>query len=401
MYGLVLEGGGAKGSYHVGAYKAIMEKEIKIGAVTGTSIGALNGAMIAQNQFDKLYDMWFNIANSQIFDVDDEILDELKKYQINQSNLGYLFKKSKDILLNRGVDTKAIRKIIQEKVDEEKLRNSDIMFGLVTVSLSDMKPLELFIDEIPEGKVNDFLMASANFPAFKLEKMDGKVYVDGGVYDNLPINLMLRKGFKKIIAVRTNGIGFEQKLNETDAEIIYIKPNENLGNTLDFDKTVARRNIKLGYYDTIKVLDNLKGTSYYIDNKENECYFNNLFLQLDKEKTYKIGKVFGLEGIPHKRMIFEFIIPRITEMFNIAKDKDYEDIGIELCEYLADQYEMERFKIYKLEDFIEEILKIYGEKKFKYKDNIPYFIKSNSLLSRAVKNDLLREVFSVLMEESA
>ncbi len=43
MIGLVLEGGGAKGSYHVGAYKAILDEGIEIQGVTGTSAGALNG----------------------------------------------------------------------------------------------------------------------------------------------------------------------------------------------------------------------------------------------------------------------------------------------------------------------------------------------------------------------
>ena len=46
MYGLVLEGGGARGAYHIGVYKAILEEGIEIGGITGTSIGALNGAMI-------------------------------------------------------------------------------------------------------------------------------------------------------------------------------------------------------------------------------------------------------------------------------------------------------------------------------------------------------------------
>jgi NTE family protein len=44
MYGLVLEGGGAKGSYQIGACQAMQELGVEFGAVAGTSIGALNGA---------------------------------------------------------------------------------------------------------------------------------------------------------------------------------------------------------------------------------------------------------------------------------------------------------------------------------------------------------------------
>jgi NTE family protein len=68
MYGLVLEGGGAKGSYQIGAYKAIREIGLDIGAVAGTSVGALNGAMIVQGQQEKAYDIWYNISLLQIFD---------------------------------------------------------------------------------------------------------------------------------------------------------------------------------------------------------------------------------------------------------------------------------------------------------------------------------------------
>ena len=45
-YGLVLDGGGARGAYQIGAWKALKEAGVKISAVAGTSVGALNGALI-------------------------------------------------------------------------------------------------------------------------------------------------------------------------------------------------------------------------------------------------------------------------------------------------------------------------------------------------------------------
>ena len=60
MYGLVLEGGGARGAYHIGVYKAILEEGIEIGGITGTSIGALNGAMIVQGDYEICYELWQN-----------------------------------------------------------------------------------------------------------------------------------------------------------------------------------------------------------------------------------------------------------------------------------------------------------------------------------------------------
>ena len=52
-YGLALEGGGAKGAYQIGAWKALREAGIRFSAVSGTSVGALNGAMIVMDDLEK------------------------------------------------------------------------------------------------------------------------------------------------------------------------------------------------------------------------------------------------------------------------------------------------------------------------------------------------------------
>lgn len=52
-FGLVLAGGGTKGAYEVGVWKALKELNISITAIAGTSIGALNAALILQDDFEK------------------------------------------------------------------------------------------------------------------------------------------------------------------------------------------------------------------------------------------------------------------------------------------------------------------------------------------------------------
>ena len=61
MFGLVLEGGGAKGAYQIGAWKALKELGIDIKGVAGTSVDALNGAMIVQDDFEKAYEVWHDV----------------------------------------------------------------------------------------------------------------------------------------------------------------------------------------------------------------------------------------------------------------------------------------------------------------------------------------------------
>ena len=52
-YGLVFDGGGARGAYQIGAWRALSEAGVKISAVAGTSVGALNGALVCMGDLEK------------------------------------------------------------------------------------------------------------------------------------------------------------------------------------------------------------------------------------------------------------------------------------------------------------------------------------------------------------
>ena len=88
-YGLVLEGGGAKGAYQIGAWRALKEAGVKIKGVSGTSVGALNGALICMDDLEKAEKLWANISYSQVMDVDDELMGRLfDKSQMTGSSGG-------------------------------------------------------------------------------------------------------------------------------------------------------------------------------------------------------------------------------------------------------------------------------------------------------------------------
>ena len=77
MNGLVLEGGGARGSYHVGAIKALRKKHIKINYVVGTSIGSINGAFVAGRYYRKLERLWKTVSAKDMFDIDENIVEAI------------------------------------------------------------------------------------------------------------------------------------------------------------------------------------------------------------------------------------------------------------------------------------------------------------------------------------
>ncbi|PKM89760.1 MAG: patatin [Firmicutes bacterium HGW-Firmicutes-12] len=396
MYGLVLEGGGAKGSYQIGAYKALEEMDIKITGVSGTSIGAINGALIVQGDAKKAYDLWYDIRPSKVFDVNEEYLEKLMKRELTSENLLYLFNKARDILNNRGLDTTLMKTILQENIDEEKLRNSQMDFGFITVSLTDMKPLEIFLEDVPPGKIIDYLMASASLPVFKLEKMNGKLFLDGGFYDNIPINVLLKKGYRDFIVVRTHGLGVVRKVNSKDVNIKYIDPWDEVGTILDFNQETARKNLKLGYYDAQRAFKGLIGREYYLKAKNDEEYYYRYLISLREEDILLAGKILGYENIPYRRMFMEYIIPRLAELLSVDKYKSYEDITVYLVEVLAKDFKVERFRIYSFEEFLVELKKRKPEKTSRHANNIPMFIKRNEMLSKAVKDSIIEEVVFML-----
>ena len=220
MIGLVLEGGGARGSYHIGAYKAILEEGIHIDGITGTSIGSLNGAMIVQGDFDICSDLWENVSYSMVINENDEEMQKFQQLKFKREDIKTLIEKLKVIIGERGFDITPFKELLDTYIDEDRIRKSPLDFGLVTVNLSDFKAYEVFKEDIPNGKLKDYLLASAYLPIFKQEKLGGKVYLDGGFYDNLPFKMLQNKGYDKLILVRTHSRGLTRKIERYRDQMI-------------------------------------------------------------------------------------------------------------------------------------------------------------------------------------
>lgn len=354
MFGLALEGGGVKGAFHMGAVKALLEEGYEFGGVSGTSIGALNGAIIAQGDFEAGYRLWESMDTPLLFDIEEKQYKKLIDRRIDKELLLKLAARMGEIIENKGIDTGKMRQVVESIVDEEKLRRSDMDFGLVTVSITDLKPLELYKEDIPEGKMIDYLMASASFPGFKLNPIGDKYYIDGAFYDNCPINLLARKGFKEIIAIRTLGLGIVQNVRYPGVNITNIVPSEDLGSPLNFNKDLIRRDLQMGYYDTMRVLKGLKGRRYYI-RLENEDKVFDTFCKLNDTLVKELGKLLRIKEMPAKRMLFESIIPQLAYIMGLKAASEYQDILTGLFEVLAEDNGVYRYKIYSLDEFIREI----------------------------------------------
>ena len=396
-YGLILEGGGAKGSYQIGAVKALDEMGIEFKGVAGTSIGALNGALIVQEDLDKAYDLWYNISPEKIFNIKQDALDKIKRLDFDKKDLSYLWTQMKNIVDNKGLDISLIQDIVEENVDEKLIRESDKDFGIVTISISDMKPVKIYIEEIPEGRLIDYLLASSNLPTFKQEKRNGKYFLDGGFYDNLPVDMLIDKGYENIIVIRTQGPGIIRDVrNKKDINIIYIEPEEDLGNMLDFDNSLARRNLKLGYLDAKKIFnENIRGHNYYIKINRDYDYFLNLLMNIPEDSIKRISDFLGFEKMNPKRALFEVIIPRLAGFLDLDSENDYIDIIISVLEVIAKRNSLDRFKVYDFDTFVKEISENYEPAEVT-EINVPKFVKKSEILSKTIKDKIIDLVIAEL-----
>ena len=256
---LVLGGGGARGAYEIGVWQALRENGQQIDMVFGASVGAINGAMVVQDAFDLAVTLWKEAKVEMVIDTS-------------------LIKSRRSPL----------RKLLEQYVDEAAVRSSKIDYGLVTIELPSLTPHHLYLSDIPEGRLIDFIQASAALiPAFRPQEIDKVKYVDGGYADNLPVEMATRRKADLIIAVDLDS-GIKRKDDIKKAKnLTLIYSNWDLGNILDFGRKKAERNIRLGYLDGLKALGLLDGISY--------CFFKGEMSRRSLVAAEAAGRIFGLD----------------------------------------------------------------------------------------------------------
>ena len=269
-YAIALDGGGAKGGYEAGVWKALREEGITYNAVSGTSVGALNGAMMVTGKFDEAIELWSSIKMSSLFAVEEEEGNELKKIFSGGLQIGELadyFPRILSLIKGGGLDITPLKNLLRTSINAEELRSSEIPLFVSTLSLTDRKGLEIRVNSLEtDDQVYDMLLASAYHPAFKNEPLsDGKQYLDGGVFDSFPLHALIENGYKNIIGVQLPGRGVERPVRiPKDVSITIIRPTVSIGKALSFDAERAKYLIKLGYFDAKKALYGLYGKKYYI-----------------------------------------------------------------------------------------------------------------------------------------
>lgn len=346
-YGLVLDGGGARGAYQIGAWKALCEAGVKINAVAGTSVGALNGALICMGDLEKAEKIWNEMTFSRVMDVDDTWMERLFQ---KESGVREVLSEAFRILSEGGVDITPLRELIHEHVDEKKIRESGVELCLLTFSITQMKEIDLSIHDMPEGLLEDFLLASAYLIGFKNEKLHGQQYVDGGIVNNFPINSLLDRGYKDLIQIRIYGPGRVPRVKpEADVQLYEVAPKVKLGSIIEFQSKRSRQNLKIGYYDAKRMIYGLQGHIYYIEQTREPWYY---------EEILK-----GLSDVEKVEIAFVLRLPRkyTDEKFYLA-----------MLEASAKLLRVPKYQIYTVEELEQAVQKMY--EKQKDENNLPRFV---------------------------
>jgi NTE family protein len=349
-YGLVLEGGGAKGAYQIGVWKALLEYNVKIKGVSGVSVGALNGALMCMGDFNQAEELWRELKYSAIMNVDNDQMDKLIGHHLKELNFRALSRDVIRFLKDKGIDVTPLKELIDKWVDEDKIRNSNIEFIFGTFLVSKLKEVEISSKELENEKLKDYLLASASLPTFHTDRLDGLKYLDGGLFNNVPIDMLIDRGYKDILIIRINGMGLEKPIKiPKDVNVIEIAPRINLGGMLEFNSVKISRNINIGYLDGIRCLCGLEGKIYYIKSQlsEEECALK----LMHTNEAVKTGLLeyykqdYNLNE-PYTRKFMEVVCPGLAGTLNFKKDWTYKELYLSLLELCAKSIKLTKYRIY-------------------------------------------------------
>ena len=338
--GLVLGGGGARGIYEIGAWIALQSCGIHFDIVTGTSIGALVGAMYVQNHLKSVLDFVYHLSPEQIVTDMMDPMENLEEVLANKEALFAFFKS----YLKEGMDVTPLRTEIEKMFDYDAFMASQIDFGCMTYSVDRHKGVPFFKEDFLRENAVDILMASAScYPAFPMTTIEEETFIDGGYADNLPVSLALERGAEELYVVDVHGLGFVHKI-DTDVCIHKIEPILPLGHILDFSQKQGMLSLELGYLETMKYLGEYSGYIY-------------TFCSEDWPKMYMIEQYLDLMFHNFELDDFDGVLEDILGFRPVRLNNRFTYRYGHLVEALAYICDMDPVRLYNYSEFLDGLKK--------------------------------------------
>ncbi len=246
--GLVLGGGGARGCYEVGAWQAFRECNIHFDCVSGTSIGAIVGAIYVQGNLHDAIEFVYTLKPSHIITNMPDLPENFDEIVANKETLFAFFKS----YIKEGSDISPLKERIEHMFDYDAFMASKINYACMTYNITKMRGEAFFKKEMTRQDAIDIIIASAScYPAFPIAKIKDDLYIDGGFENNIPISLCQEMGANEFVVIDVHGPGRVKKI-DANLQVKLIQPLLPLGNFLDFMPQQAKRSLHLGYLETMK-----------------------------------------------------------------------------------------------------------------------------------------------------
>ncbi len=287
--GVVLAGGGAMGAFQIGVFQAIKELQIadSVKIVSGTSIGALNGALFLMEDPKVWLSTWGNASFQSFLSKEEKSSDKTsrrsfadipKLFSTTLKKLETDWKASEGIeefILKQNINffsQDGLENVLDENVNFKKISKSSVDLYACAYNVDLYQPEYFHVNDLSRDDAIKALLASACIPfVYRPVKIGNYHYMDGGVTnplykkkntDNMPIKPLLKSKCDLIIAIFLDQ---DEQFEESEIpgsirhKLIELYPEEPLENvkgtgTFDFNQKNIQDSIKQGYRDGLAAL---------------------------------------------------------------------------------------------------------------------------------------------------
>lgn len=276
--GLVLAGGGGKGAYELGVWKALDELKLTkyITVFSGTSIGAFNSVLFAMNDMKKADELWEEVTMDKLVPISKSELIKIGiGLYIGGKNL-QLAKKFLNYKLEHGaIANDGAIEVVEKYLDFNKIKENNKICYAACTKLSDFSAKYFKINDFDEETGKKIVLASASLPLiYDCTEVLGEKYIDGGIADNIPIQPVYGENCNIIIVVLLSKEAQVDRTLYPNSKLIVISPENLDENTitgiLNLNTDAKRMRIIEGYNDTINKLEPIKELFEYISKEEEE-----------------------------------------------------------------------------------------------------------------------------------
>ena len=296
--GLVLAGGGGKGIYQIGMIKSLIEAGLMndIVAVSGTSIGGVNAVLFSEGLAEGGLERVISQMEEAWNDIDYKVFFNTDPTQL-QSGDSHFSRNETERLIDKYLDYSLFTAVSDSEGDSSiKTIPTFLAAAACPPNIITSSQIEYFS---LQGKDYDFIknavLATTALPViYNPAEVEGKLYVDGGVKDNVPIKPLYDMGLRRFIVIElSTKSDIKNPEQFADAEIIDILPSHELGRllsgTMNFDKEDLGVKKELGVRDGRRYVKTLFEKDDIYINLERELAardYEDIMKNMRFERTY-------------------------------------------------------------------------------------------------------------------